>query len=332
MAERALTATEIDALLSIFRGGRSTRPQRADVENFDVNQPCRVPRSAFSALRIRHQQAARQLGLELKAILSREMSVTLLGFEQVVFDPWRRSLPDPCCAFSIRMEPMHDPAVLVVDHGFAFRVLDRLLGGLGDAKVGVRDLTPTEVAVLDEIIRPLLAVHEAVWSPYIELRSKAPNPIFVPDFIRDINDKEVVLAANYRVDGLGESATIRFAMPTSGLEPHLQHEPRQDPVEQDRDRVRRLLEGQMREASVSCAVRVGSAELALADLVGLEPGDVLVLDRQTDGEVELLIEGSAKVSGYLKRVGRRLVFECARSPYADAAEPPEPSLEGESDE
>ena len=311
MSERILAPSEIDELLSIFRGGRQAAQDDAQVEPFDLEQPNRVPYGVMTALRIRHEQAARALMQEFKVLLSADVVVRVKSFEQLIFEHWLKTLSEPCCAFVVEMAPLADPAVLVVDFELAFRGIDRLLGGKGEADLAPRDLTSTETGVLSELLHPILSVHEQAWQPYMPLQARIHRPVFVPHFIRDLPDKEVVLAVTYEVEGFGGTTEIKFLMASAGLEPHLQHEPRPEIADQGHADAREKMRHALLRAPLKLKVQVGAAELTLRDLVELELGDVIILDRESDAPLELLLEGVPRAHGYLKKRGSRLFFEFA---------------------
>lgn len=320
MSERTLTAPEIDALLRVFRAGSERQPEEARVEPYDVHQPTRIPRQALEGLRVRYDQAARAATRDLRQLLARDGDVTLQAFEQVVFPAWRADLPDPCCAFLVECRPLDAPAVLVLDHAFAFNGVDRLLGGRGETECPPRDLTPAESGVISELLQPVLQALVSAWSPYAVLRPRVLKQVSVPAFLRELRLDEVVLAASFRVSGfLGGESVIRFALPLSEVEPHLKEgdadeTPAPRPAEPQPGVAHNLL-----DVDLGLWVRLGGAEVHLRDLLDLEEGDVVMLDRSEGDPVELLVEEKPKYKGHLLRRGRRLVFRVAKDGARGAA-------------
>ncbi len=322
--ERNLSLPEIDSLLDLFRGERGVDP--ADVASYDLDTPSRVSRSSIEAVTLRHEQAARALRTELGSAFSREVSITLEGLEQVRFGALRDSLPEPACCYVIELSPLREPGFLVIDQGLAFAAIDRLLGGPGDPAGDPRELTPTEVSVLEELVRPILAAHVFAWQPYTPLKAQVQRAVSVARYVRDIRAEDVMLLARYRLGGFAEGTTIQFAVPLSGLEPHLQHEPRPVVAAPNRANLERDLARNVAGVRVKVTVRLGSAELRVRDLIALQKDDVIVLDRQINEGCELLVEGQPKYAGFLGQHNGAFSYRVARvATPVPAAKPETPT-------
>jgi flagellar motor switch/type III secretory pathway protein FliN len=66
---------------------------------------------------------------------------------------------------------------------------------------------------------------------------------------------------------------------------------RADPPEPDE--VRRRIEASLRAAALTVRADVGTASVPLGDLLALEPGDILLLERMTGETIDLTVEGHA---------------------------------------
>lgn len=310
VAEQQLTATEIDDLLSVFKGGRDGSGL-TDVESLDLDRPNRVPKGILEALEIRHEQAARAMRGALRSTLGKDLGITLKRLEQERFQTFKDRQDEPCCGFVFDMRPLRCPAYLVLDFEFAFACIDRLLGGSGSGSGDGRDLTSTEVAVLGEVVDAIVAAHVVAWERYMKLSPSFRRTVGVPRFMRDIRRDDAVLVAEYRLKDFAEGHGLRFAMPLQGLEGLLQYRRDPDPEKDEPPagpESRAELEEHMVDVDVDVSVRVGQAAISVREVLALEAGDVVLLDRTVDAPLDLLVEGRPKLKGRLHRSGRRLVF------------------------
>ncbi len=310
MKERLLTLPEIDAVFASMRGGMASA-DTSSITAYELETPSRVPRPVLEALILRHEQAARALRSDLSALLDRDLDVVLESFEQQRFGALREACAEPAVAWLPEMAPIKEPGFLQIDHSFAFAAIDRLLGGPGVPDGTPRELTSTETSVLEELVRPILAAHVLAWQPYVPLQPKASHPISVPRYAREIRAEDIVLVAEYRMVGFADGAALRFAMPLSGLEPHLQREPRAVTTTPIKDSSRADLAASVALASVDVSIRLGDAHLPLEDLVNLGIGDVLMLDRKIADGGELLVQGSPRFRGVLGSHQGSFVFKIA---------------------
>jgi len=318
MNEKILTATEIDDLLSVFKGGRDGSVL-SDVESLDLERPNRIPKGILETLEIRHEQGARVMGRGLRAALGCDIDVSLQGVEQERFQTFKERIEEPCCGFVVDMRPLRFPGYLVIDFEFAYACIDRLLGGTGAKSGAGRDLTSTEIAVLHEITEPILSAHAGVWERYMKLTPSIRRATSVPRFMREIRRDDAVLVAEYRFKGFADRHGFRLAMPLPGLEGLLQY--RRDRSTEEKEHTeaaaqdaRVELQEHMTEVDVDVAVRIGGAALTVREVLDLEPGDVVLLDRDVGEPLDLIVEGRPKFEGQLLRSGRRLVFRLKTEP------------------
>ena len=318
MKDRHLTLPEIDAVFATVRGSASPTDASA-VASYELETPSRVPRPVLEALVLRHEQVARALRNDLSTLLNRDVDVILEAFDQQRFGTLREACAEPAVAWMPDMAPIREPAFLAVDHALAYAAIDRILGGRGDGAGTPRELTTTETSVLEELVRPILAAHVLAWQPYVPLQPKASRPIAVPRYAREIRSEDILLVAEYRMVGFADGARLRFAMPLSGLEPHLQREPRAVPAAPVKDSNRTDLAASVALAGVEVSIRVGDARLPLEDLMALAPGDVLVLDRKTTDGAELLVQGAPRFRGVLGVHQGAFAFKISESKAGAAA-------------
>jgi flagellar motor switch protein FliM len=141
----------------------------------------------------------------------------------------------------------------------------------------------------------------------------------VPRYVRDLRSEDVVLRAKYRIGGEPTGPSLTFAVPLSGLEPHLQHEPRPVVPQVNRAALERDLATNLGAVAVQMSVRVGTSRLKLRDVVGLQPGDVVVLDRQINEPCEPLVEGEPKFAGFLGQHAGTFTWKMAHELASNAA-------------
>jgi flagellar motor switch protein FliM len=312
-AEKSLSLPQIDALLEMFRGRGGAHLSAQDVSSYDLETPARVPRTALEAVVLRYEQAAKVMQADLSTLLNNEVRIALESFEQIRFGALRDGLPEPSVCFVIDLAPLREPAFLSLDYSLVFAAIDRLLGGSGSGDGEPRDLTSTELAVLEDFVRPILNAHAFAWQPYTSLKPKVSRAVFVPRYVRDLRTEDVMLLGRFRFGGETPGGpALQFAVPLSGLEPHLQHEPRPVVPAVNRAAIERDLAQNLSAVSVKTGVRIGGAQVRLRDVLGLQPGDVIVLDRQINEPCELTIEGAAKFAGYLGQHGGAFTWKMAR--------------------
>jgi flagellar motor switch protein FliM len=312
-AEKSLSLQEIDALLEMFRGKGGAAHPAGSVASYDLETPSRIPRSALEAVMLRYEQAAKAMESDLSTLLNNEVRIALGSFEQIRFGALRDNLAEPAVCFVVDLAPLREPGFLTLDYSVVFAAIDRLLGGTGDGAGEPRELTTTELAVLEDFIRPILNAHAFAWQPYTSIRPKVSRAAFVPRYVRDLRSEDIMLLARYRFGGEEGGPELGFAVPLSGLEPHLQHEPRPVVPAVNRAALEKDLARNLSGVAVRMSVRVGATRVKLRDVLGLQKGDVVVLDRQINEACELMVEGEPKFAGYLGHHNGSFTWKMARN-------------------
>lgn len=322
MPEAPLSTHEIDQLLTVFKGRRRRTDQPADVSSLDLNRPAPIPKGIFETLQVRHEQAARSMRAGMREILRRNLGVSLTSLELDRFAGFKEALPEPSCGFVVELLPLRQPGYLVLDYPLVFSALDRVLGGQGSSDGEPRELTSTETSVLSELLSSIIQEQATVWSRWLKLTPRLLRTTSVPRFFREARADDPVLVATYTMSEFAEGARFTFALPLPGLEPHLQCAPKQEaetpnnaPV--SRDAVLRALD----DVTLNLSVRIGGAVLTVNDVLELETGDVLVLDRSPAQSMELLVEGLPRFDGHLLRRGGHLVFRIGDEPQDSESAP-----------
>lgn len=309
MPEAQLTAAEIDRLLGAFTAGRKRSDRLTEIERLDISRPNPIPKPIFETLVILHEQAAFPLADQVRVIMGRDSEIKLVDVAQNAFQSFVEQVKDPCCAFEFELKPLRQPAYLLLDFEMAFAYLDRLLGGSGQTSGRPRELTSTEVTVLMTILEPLLASQVQVWSRFTELTPVFKRMVAAPRYMRGIKPKDGIVIARYRCDGFPDGAEFSFAMPLPEIEAKLQNPPKVKPRAQETNKERSALETHIQKVVVDLSVRVGSTDLTVSEILALEVGDVIVLDRMATDRSELLVQGSPKFPGRLKRRGKAITFQ-----------------------
>ncbi len=304
---RLLTTREIDEIVAGFGGGSRSAAVDVEPRTWDVNRPVRVPPEKMQGLALRHEQAARALAEVMRRRFRCDTAVRLAEVDQIRFDSFRASLPEIVCGFQVRAAPLVQPAHLILDFDLAFRALDRLLGGPGESASDPRELTRTETAVIGEFVEMILGVADEAWKGIHALKFEPGPAVSVPRFIESPPGSEVMLAVRFEVTG-ALSGSIILALPLSELEAPIRAA-RETRREAPRDRKTAAVTPMLRGVGIDVAIRLGGAEISMAELAALEPSDILVLDRSIGESVEMLVEGVPKYRGRLGRRGNAFAFK-----------------------
>src|SRR3954470_12238246 len=137
-----------------------------NVVAFDFRRPSKVNRDHVRALQIVHETFARQLSTVIATTLRAVAQVSLTSIEQLTYDEYVRSLPNPSFMVILSLNPLPGAAVMQLPLPIVFAAIDRLLGGTGEALSPKRPLTEIESnlmrGLIDRALRELEYAYESL--------------------------------------------------------------------------------------------------------------------------------------------------------------------------
>jgi flagellar motor switch protein FliM len=320
---KILSQDEIDALL----GSAATLQGQADgpagpskpYYTYNFRRPDRVSKEQIRSLHFMHDRFARNIAQSLSAYLRAVTDVAIVSVEQFNYSEFLMSLPDPTAFYAVSLHPYDGLAALELSPSVAFTMIDRMLGGNGSTLAANRGLTEIEQNVIDAVVRLLLENITELWKPVggvqfgIHARETRPQMLQVSA----PNEIFILLVFDVR---LGDArGMLNLAVPASVIETlganFSQGLSRNRKEQSDRDRAR-LFENIGRISMPVTGVLESS--LPAADLLQLQPGDVISLGRDARAPIDVKVNGASKFAGRLTRLPHSsgVVVESQAAPVA----------------
>ena len=174
-----LSQDEIDQLLTAISSGdieTEEVAQQADqrkIKIYDFKRPDKFSKEQIRTVSIMHETFARLTTTSLSANLRSLVHVHVASVDQLTYEEFIRSIPNPTTLAVINMDPLKGSAVLEIDPSVTFSIIDRLFGGKGEGTKVTRDLSDIEQSVMEGIIVRILGNMREAWSQVIDLRPAA---------------------------------------------------------------------------------------------------------------------------------------------------------------
>jgi len=322
---KILSQEEIDALLGSAvqlqqdgtAGESKTSPGKSYI-TYNFRRPDRVSKEQIRSLHFMHDRFARNIATSLSAYLRTVTDINIVSVEQFAYSEFLMSLPDPTAFYAVSLSPFDGLAALELSPAVAFTMIDRMLGGNGQSANLTRALTEIEQNVTDAVVKLVLENLTELWKPIggIDFRVQARETR--PQMLQVSAPNEIIILLVFDVR-VGEArGMLNLALPASMIEAVGRNfsqgwRTRKEPSERDR---LHLVENLGR---IPLPVRaVLETTMGAGDLLSLQPGDVIVLDRTAGDSVDVQVSHSSKFSARLTRTGRHagLVVEHQAAPPA----------------
>ncbi len=314
-----LSQAEIDALLSALSEGqvdaeeiKTTKTQKK-IRVYDFKRPNKFSKDQIHSLQNIHDNFCRALTTYFSAHLHSVIETHVLSIEQITYDEFIRSLPNPTILGVFTLEPLEGTLLLEISPSLVFTIIDRLLGGLGQGTEKNRDLTEIERTIVERRISQMISLFGEAWDEVYKL-----NPQFValetnPQFTQIVAPNEMIVLVTLEIK-IGETmGMINVCLPFLVLEPILDKlstyflfstQAKATTPEQT-EAIRRKIEW----AKVDLTAFLGQAEIAVRELLDLTPGDVIPLNQGVKSALPVYVGNFMKFRGVPGLHGEHLAIK-----------------------
>jgi len=308
---KTLAQWEIDALLSSLgneeaggAGGAGGAPSAAErsVKLYDFRRPDKFSKEHIRAIQNIHETFARVTASSLSSYLRATTTVSLSSIEQVVYDEYVHQLANPTLVNLIELQPLSGRIVVEMNMSLGLAMLDRMMGGPGQANVRRGEFTDIEMALLRSLGTTISAGLKDGWGAVADLQPVLVETVLNADLVQAALPGDIAALLLFEIHTLGMSGTISICVPHPVIEPLMDRlntqawfssGVRNGGSEDDR---LKLADG-IRGARLPISVELGSTTITVGELLDVRLGDVIRLDRSADNELPVLAGKRARFVG-----------------------------------
>jgi flagellar motor switch protein FliM len=291
-----LSQDEIDALLHGVDSGEvdiAPPPAPGEARGYDFASQDRIIRGRMPTLEMINERFARLFRIGLFNMMRRTPELTVLGMELQKFNEYTHSLYVPTSLSLVRIKPLRGTALFVFEPKLVFAVVDNFFGGDGRyaTKIEGREFTPTELRVIQLLIRQAFADLKEAWSPVLPLDFEYIQSEVNPHFANIVAPSEIVVVSKFRIELDGGGGDLHVTMPYSMIEPireQLDAGVQSDRADKD-ERWSVALREQIKDAEVELESELARTTITLRELMSLKPGDVLPINLPKN--IDLCVDG-----------------------------------------
>jgi flagellar motor switch protein FliM len=287
MAE-VLSQDEIDQLLSAISAGEiSTEEVHAPkdqrkIKIYDFKRPDKFSKDQIRTVSIMHETFARLTTTSLSAQLRSLVHVHVASVDQLTYEEFIRSIPNPTTLAVVDMDPLKGSAILEIDPAITFSIIDRLFGGQGEGAKFSRELTDIEQSVMEGIIVRVLGNLRESWSTVIDLRPRLGGIEVNPQFAGIVPPQEMVVLVTLETKVGEVEGMMNLCIPYLTIEPIISKLSGQYWYSSARRGTTaenlNILRDRLSTVSVILTAEVGCMDISVRDVLALRPGDIIRLD------------------------------------------------------
>jgi flagellar motor switch protein FliM len=292
----------------------SPAKEQRKVKIYDFRRPDKFSKDQIRTLQMMHETFARLTTTALSAQLRALVSVHVASVDQLTYEEFIRSIPNPTTLAVINMDPLKGSAVLEIDPSITFTIIDKLFGGLGESAKISRELTDIELSVMEGIIVRILGNLREAWSNVIDLRPRLGNIETNPQFAQIVppNDMVVLITLETKV-GEVEGMT-NLCIPYITIEPVISKLSAQYWYSSIRkgatDENMMIIQGRLEAVELPVVAEIGEVEVTMQEILDLRIGDVVKLpETKVNSDMVLRVGGRKKYKCRPGLIGSRVAVQ-----------------------
>ncbi|WP_394778303.1 flagellar motor switch protein FliM [Undibacterium sp.] len=284
MADNFLSQEEVDALLKGVTGDQddATGPEdTSGVRPYNLATQERIVRGRMPTLEIINERFARLLRIGLFNFLRRSAEVSVGTVRVSKYSEFIRNLVVPTNLNLAHMKPLRGTALIVMDPGLVFLLVDNLFGGDGrfHTRVEGRDFTQTEQRIIQRILEIIFETYSKSWEPVYPVEFEYIRSEMNTQFANIATPNEVVVSTTFTIELGPVSGEMHICMPYAMIEPIrdlLTSSLQGETLEVDKRWVR-LMTQQIQIAEVEIVADLGTTRVTLGDILNMKEGDIIPL-------------------------------------------------------
>jgi len=323
-----LSQKEIDLLLSALSSGEvnpdeiKKEQEENKVRVYDFKRPNKLSKDHISTLRMIYENYARTVSNYLTGQLRTNVNLTISSVEQLTYEEFIRSIPNPTILCSINIEEMKGRFFLEMNPSFGFQVIDILCGGMAKETSRKNEFTDIELVVVQEVLETMTRVMKFSWEEIIDITPEIESIEKNPQLEQSIPPNESIALITFNTDIAKKTSFINLCIPYLSLEQvihrlsvHSWFESEKRGGEQES--FAGQIGGKLNSVEADLLVELGRTRLNIRDFIHLTEGDVIQLDQPIAEPLQVFVENRLKFLGYLGTSRNRMAVKIAETVEED---------------
>ncbi len=270
-----------------------------------------------------HETFARQMATVFATSLRCSAGVTVTSIEQVAWGAFVANTPDPSYLAVLNIEPLSGPGILHFDLPLVLTAVDLSLGGSGSGNLPNRPLTEIESGLVRDLVTRVLKELPGSFEPLMAVEASVVGQESTLQFAQITAPSDLTVVVTYAVrlnDIEGQSS---LCVPLSTLQPVLDAATQLATTNAhgrvgNAEAIRHIVEDRLLDAPVDVSVCFHSVQLTPAEILDLEPGDVLPLHHPVQTPLTMVTAGVPLFPALPGKRGKRLACVVVETPAEES--------------
>jgi len=314
----SLSQEEIDSLLGALDTGEvdveemKKEESEQKIKLYDFERPMKFSKDQIRTFQMLNENFARSLSTYLSGRLRYYVDVNLGPIDQITYSEFLKSLSNPTFMTIFTGNSLSGSAILEVNLGVIFGMIDRILGGIGETVAKPRTLTEIELNIVRRESMRFLTLLRDAWVNVMDFVPEIENIESNPQFVQIAPQNEMALLVTLEIVIGNVEGFLNVCFPSSIIEPFSENLTNQmwfaNSMQKKQSELRPVIKRNLDQTPIEMSIELGKTHLSLSDLLYLEVGDVIRLDRYKDEELDVCIGDRPRFKGTAgKKRGKKAI-------------------------
>lgn len=317
-----LSQAEIDALLSALSTttesnssnvSKNEEMHKKKVRVYDFKRPNKFSKEQIHTLQAIHENYSRLLATFFAAHFRTVVQINVHSVEQLTYEEFIRSLPNPTNINIFQMDPLAGNAIMEINPLLVFTMIDRLFGGIGEPLEKVRGLTDIERSVIEKVVQRSLGILKEAWENIVEFHPKVDVMETNPQFTQIVSPTEMVVLITLEAKIGENTGLINLCIPFIVLEPIISklsaHFWFAGTAKEATIEHIQMLQKRIEGTKITLSAVLGHAQISLGELLEIHPGDVVQLNKNITSPIEIMVGNKVKFTGNPGLMGSKMAVQ-----------------------
>jgi flagellar motor switch protein FliM len=281
----------------IKAGGGRGMSSRIDL--YDFRNPVFLSEIDLRRLHAIHEEFVRYLSARFSLFLRMEFGLKMSRLTTQAYVKFTEALPSTTHICLFKAEPLVGVGILDVNPRLALSIVDRLLGGRGQADKPDRPLTEIEVGLLEDLVNILLEEWCRQWKSEQNFRPAIIGHEINGQFLQTAPRDAIVLVVTLDATFGDCAEQIQIGIPYYTVEPMIkgmQARRQKDTAVGVQDR-KAIWQKAYDRINVPVRAQWDAFEVTLREITSLRIGDVIEMPSEIFQRTDVLVNGSRKFVG-----------------------------------
>ncbi|GAA0121421.1 MAG: flagellar motor switch protein FliM [Clostridium argentinense] len=295
-----LSQNEIDALLNALSSGDlehdflEEKEEKVKGKPYDFRRPQKFSKDHIRTLELVHDNYSRIISNYLTAQLRSNIKVKVESVQQITYEEFIHSIPNPTVLTLFRMPPLSGQILLETNAEFVLRIYDVMAGGSGSKKPMLKELTEIEKNLIKTLNAGMISNLKLAWEDVLKVEPVIENIETNPALNQTLAPNEPVALITFTIEMFNTNVFMNICIPFLSLEKVLDKLVIQYWFREDNEILvkesREKLQKRLNVVDVDLKAVLGKAEITVKDFLELNVGDVINLNNNIEEPIGVYVE------------------------------------------